>query len=62
MSDIEKAKLLLRVVLKRFTSPIRDESNVAIITAIEGLRWIIGDEPSVVDDKWLTFYLEQHRK
>lgn len=52
-----KAELLLRAVTKRFMSPNYEESGTAIVTAIEGLKWLTGDPDSSVDEAWLRAYL-----
>jgi hypothetical protein len=50
----EDIALLLAVVRARFLS---QDSDRAIITAIEGLKWLAGDG-SVVSRDWLREFLE----
>jgi len=59
MTTEDKAKLVLEAVRTRFLSTNIKESNGAIITAIEGLKWIAGQE-SAINEEWLHGYLEDN--
>lgn len=48
----DRITLLLYVVRKKFLHRDPDVHRTAIVTAIEGLKWLAGEE-SVVTEEWL---------